>query len=270
MTASDPPLPLYHRVYLVLRQLVLEGRFPAALAMPGEHELAGEYKVSRITIRRALQMLEREGLVVRRRGAGTFARPPLAAEPVRENLRGLIENLLVMGLRTTVRLVAFDYVPATPELAAVMGVPAGAVVQRSVRVRAAREQPFSHLTAWVPEAIGRGYGRDDLAAKPMLALLEAGGVAIARAEQTISAKLADAAVAPLLGVEVGAALLWVRRQVFDPSGRVIEALEALYRPEMYAYQIGLVRDGAMWNPQRAEAAGQGAAGQGAAGQGVGG
>ncbi len=49
-------------------------------------------------------------------------------------------------------------------------------------------------------------------------------------------------------MEPGAALLWVRRQVFDGTGRVIEALEALYRPDLYAYQIGLVREGGLWNP----------------------
>jgi GntR family transcriptional regulator len=252
MTPAQPAPPLYHRIYLVLRQRVLEGRYPVDRPMPGEHELAAEYGASRITIRRALATLEEQGLVVRRRGAGTFARPPAPAEPVRENLRGLIENLLQMGLSTTVRLIAFDHVPATPELAALMGLAAGAEVQRSVRVRSARGQPFSHLTAWVPDAIGRRYGRDDLAARPLLALLEESGVAIARAEQTISARLADSVVAPLLGVEIGAALLWVRRQVFSPEGQVIELLEALYRPELYAYQIGLVRDGALWSPQRAE------------------
>jgi GntR family transcriptional regulator len=249
---ADPGPPLYHRIYLVLRQMVLEGRYPPDRAMPGEHELAAEFAASRITIRRALATLEAQGLVVRRRGAGTFARPPAPAEPLREDLRGLIENRLQWGLRTTVRLITFDYVPATPELAALMGLPGNASVQHSVRVRSTRGLPFSYLTAWVPEQIGRRYGRADLAARPLLALLEENGVAIARAEQTISARLADSTVAPLLGVEIGAALLWVRRQVYSPAGQVIEALEALYRPELYAYQIGLVRDGAMWNPERAE------------------
>jgi GntR family transcriptional regulator len=244
------PLPLYHRVYLVLRQQVESGRFDPRDKMPGEHDLAEEFAVSRITVRRALDMLERAGLVRRRRGAGTYARPPSAATPLRDNLRGLIENLLAMGLRTGVRLVEFAYVPASSEVAGLLGVSPGAEVQRSVRVRLSDGVPFSHLTAWVPAEIGRRYKREDLAEKPLLALLEAHAT-IARAEQTISACLADAAVAPLLEIEVGAALLWVRRQVFDRDGRVIEAISSLYRPDLYAYQIGLVREGAMWSPQRA-------------------
>jgi GntR family transcriptional regulator len=251
MDDAGLPLPLYHRVYLVLRQQVEEGRFDPAVKMPGEHELAADYRVSRITVRRALEMLERDGLIRRRRGAGTYASPPGPAQPQRDNLRGLLENLLAMGLRTKVRLLEFDYVPATAEVAGLLDVPPGASVLRAVRVRSTRGVAFSHLTTWVPEDVGRRFAREDMAERPLLALLEQHET-IARAEQTISATLADATVAPRLQVEIGTALLWVRRQVFNTEGRVIEAIDSLYRPDLYAYQIGLVRDGGLWSPQRSD------------------
>ena len=246
--AADP-LPLYHRVYLLLRQRILEGGFGADAPMPGEHELAAAHRVSRITVRRALERLEQEGLVLRRRGAGTFAQPK-RPEARRENLRGLIENLLAMGLRTHVKLLDFAYLPAPPDIAAALELEPGTLAQKSVRVRAVpgASTPFSHLTAWVPEAIGRRYGPRDLAGRPLLHLLEAAGNRAARAEQVISAKLADSAVAPLLGVEQGSALLWVRRRVRDEAGRVIEAIEALYRPEMYEYELTMVRADGLWSP----------------------
>ncbi len=242
------PLPLYHRVYLLLRQRIVAGDWPAGTPMPGEHEMAAQHRVSRITIRRALERLEQEGLVSRRRGAGTFARP--AAPARRENLRGLLENLLAMGLRTEVRLLDFAYLPAPPAIAAALEIPPGTLAQKSVRLRAVPGQaaPFSHLTAWVPESLGRRYGPRDLAARPLLRLLEEAGGPAASAEQVISARLADHDVAPLLGVEPGSALLWVRRQVRDAEGRVIEAIEALYRPEMYEYSIAMVRDADRWTP----------------------
>lgn len=247
-TPADP-LPLYHRVYLLLRQRITEGGFAGGAPMPGEHELAAAHGVSRITVRRALDRLEQEGFVVRRRGAGTFARMPVA-EPKRENLRGLIENLLAMGLRTQVTLVDFAYLPVPPDIATALEIPVGTLAQKSVRVRSAPGAgvPFSHLTAWVPEEIGRRYGPRDLAARPLLHLLERAGEPAARAEQVISAKLADAHVAPLLGVEQGSALLWVRRQVRDSAGRVIEAIEALYRPELYEYTLDMVRADGLWSP----------------------
>lgn len=245
------PLPLHHRVYLLLRQRILEGGYPVDHPMPGEHELAAAHGVSRITVRRALERLEAEGLVDRRRGAGTFARAPVAA-PRRESLRGLIENLLAMGLRTEVKLLDFAYLPTPPEAASMLEVPVGTVAQKSVRVRSIPKGrvPFSHLTSWVPEEIGRRYGPDELAARPLLHLLEAAGEPAVRAEQVISAKLADSTVAPLLGIEQGSPLLWVRRQVRNAGGRVIEAIEALYRPELYEYTLEMIREGGVWNPGR--------------------
>ncbi|MDE2334296.1 MAG: GntR family transcriptional regulator [Rhodospirillales bacterium] len=251
--AAADPIPLYHRVYLLLRQQIVEGVWSPEVLMPGEHELAETNGVSRITIRRALQRLEQEKLVLRRRGAGTHARPP-APPKRRENLRGLMENLLAMGLRTKVQLISFDYVAAPPEVAAWLEAPLGAVVQKSVRVRSVKGVPFSHLTTWVPEEIGRRLRAEDLASRPLLQLLEEIGAQPAQAEQVISARLADAQVARALQVDVGCALLWVRRQVRDPSRRVIEAIEALYRPDMYEYQIAMVREDGMWGVDRASQA----------------
>ncbi|HEY2131390.1 MAG TPA: GntR family transcriptional regulator [Acetobacteraceae bacterium] len=246
-TLTTDPLPLYHRVYLLLRQQILEGAWPSTQAMPGEHELAAAHGVSRITIRRALERLESEDLITRRRGAGTFTQRP-APEKRRENLRGLLENLLAMGLRTDVRLLEFGYVAAPPDIAAQLEVAPATLVQKSVRIRLAHNQPFSHLTAWVPEDIGRHYQAEDLKVRPLLALLEEAGVPAARAEQTISAKLADSPVAKLLNVAPGSALLWARRQVRNASNRVIEAIDALYNPALYEYEFEMVRDGAIWSP----------------------
>ncbi len=242
---SAEPLPLYHRIYLLLRQNITDGVWPPHQAMPGEHELAAHHAVSRITIRRALERLETEGLVRRKRGAGTFATPPTAGHQ-RSDLRDLIDDLLAMGNRTEVLLIDSGFLPAPADVAAQMDVEPGQILHRSVRVRSAGGVAFSHLTAWVPEAIGRGFGEADLATRPMLSLLAEAGAIPARAEQVISARLADSVVAPLLGVDPGSALLWVRRRVRDAGGRVIEWIDVLYRPELYDYQIELVRHEAGW------------------------
>ncbi len=240
------PMPLYHRVYLLLRQSIVEGEWRPDMAMPGEHELASRHGVSRITIRRAMQQLQDEQLVLRRRGAGTFAQRP-QPQKRRENLRGLMENLLSMGLRTDVVLLQMEYVPAPATVAAALEVSQGVLVQKSVRLRSTAGVAFSHLTAWVPEEIGRRFQAADLAARPLLQLLEEAGVPAASAEQVISAQLADSTVAPLLGVGVGSALIWVRRTVRDGSGRVIEAIESLYRPDMYEYHLAMVQIDGRWD-----------------------
>ncbi len=245
LSAMEPegpvPLPLYHRVYVVLRQQIAEGRWEPDAAMPGEHDLSEAFKVSRITIRRALDRLERENLITRRRGSGTFAQPAGDVAPIRQSLSGLLENLLTMGLKTSVRVLDFAYTPAPAEVAAALEIPPRTVVQKAVRVRAHHNEPFSFLTTWVPEDIGRKFKRSDMARRPLLALLEDSGYAASRADQVISARLADTQVASELNMEVGAALLYVRRTVRDPQDRVVEYIQALYRPELYEYHMGMKR-----------------------------
>ncbi len=233
--------PLYHQIYLVLRQQIMDGVYGLDGRLPGEQDLIGRYGVSRITARRALDELAGEGLVLRERGRGTrvCARPP--AEPMRTPVAGALENLIAMGLETEVRLLDLRYVPASADVAAALGCPPGETVQRAVRVRAIEGGPFSYLTTYVPEQIGRQYDREDLSTLPLLQLLERCGVVADSAQQTITATLADAEVAPHLDCAVGTALLKVSRVVRDPDGRPVEYINALYRPDRYQYRMVLSR-----------------------------
>ena len=121
-----------------------------------------------------------------------------------------------------------------------------------MRVRYIDGAAFSHLTTWVPERIGVTYSEADLATTPLLALLERSGVSTERASQTIGATLAGPETAQALQVDVGSALLSLTRTVFDEDGRGVEHLQALYRPDRYAFQMELMRigrDGARrWSP----------------------
>jgi GntR family transcriptional regulator len=245
------PLPKYHQIYLVLREQLEEGRF--ASGVPGDMHLMKEFGVARVTVRRALEQLVADGLIERSPGRGTKAlsKPPAAggaAEPAsrqRAQLTGLLENIVNMGLRTSVKVVRCDVLPASDLVARQLDMAEGALVQKAVRVRATRQGPLSHITTHVPQDIAKGFGRRELGRKPLLMLLEESGVNIGRARQSISAKLADAAVARLLGVDVGSALLAVQRLVFDANERPVQWLQGLYRPDRYQYEMQLSRVGGL-------------------------
>jgi len=235
------PLPKYHQVYLVLREQLTEGRF--ADGVPAEMQLVKQFGVARVTVRRALEKLAAEGLIERARGRGTVALrrdPPPAS---RADLGGLLENIVSMGLRTAVEVLSCESQPAPDAVARQLGLPRGAVVQKAVRVRSTGEGPLSHITTFVPASLAAGFGREELASKPILLLLEAQGVRLGRARQSITARLADAAVAPHLDVAVGSALLAVDRRVFDDQDRPVQWLQGLYRPDRYHYEMELSRVG---------------------------
>jgi GntR family transcriptional regulator len=237
------PLPKYHQVYLVLREQLAEGRFREGL--PAELHLVQQFGVARATVRKALERLESEGLIDRRPGRGTRPRHAPPTEPANgaAKLGGLLENIVSMGLRTQVAVLSCEVMAATGVVAARLALPARARVQKAVRVRSNHEGPLSHITTWVPADLARRFGRSELAREPILLLLEAAGVHIGRAEQSISACPASASVAAQLGVKRGSALLAVDRLVYDSEERPVQWLQGLYRPDRYQYQMQLSRVG---------------------------
>ncbi|MBX3600172.1 MAG: GntR family transcriptional regulator [Rubrivivax sp.] len=237
------PLPKYHQVYLVLREQLQEGRF--ADGLPGELALADQFGVARVTVRKALAQLEDEGLIERAPGRGTMPRAPAPA-PARAagaRLTGLLENIVNVGLRTSVKVLECSTVPAGTAVAAALQLAPGTPVQQARRVRSTAQGPLSLITTQVPASLARGFGARELARKPLLVLLEEAGVHIGSAVQTISAQLADAATARHLDVPVGSALLAVTRLVRDGDERPVQWLHGLYRPDRYQYRMQLSRVG---------------------------
>src|SRR3546814_584679 len=108
-------VPLYHQIFLTLRDDIIAGRRAHGSLMPTEHELIATMVVSRITARRALDELAEHGFVERRRRTGTrvIYRAPTA--PIEANLEQTLESLLAFGRNTQVRVTTFETIPASDE-----------------------------------------------------------------------------------------------------------------------------------------------------------
>lgn len=267
--APTLPLPKYHRIYLVLRQQIENGEHDAGL--PPEMTLSRNFDAGRVTVRRALEQLADEGLIVREPGRGTWPAHMRVADKRRAGanghssrrepsvrsrrggarktnpagLSGLLENIIVMSLRTTVAVREVRIMPAPESIAQLLEIPVGTLVQKAVRRRSTREGPLSLITTHVPEIVAAGFGRRELSKRPILQLLQDTGIALGRATQTVSARQADVAVAAELGVAVGTALLAVRRVVRDRNDRPVQLLHGLYRPDRYEYQMEVSQVGSI-------------------------
>ncbi|WP_417680594.1 GntR family transcriptional regulator [Roseibium sp.] len=234
-------VPLYHQIFLILRNRIYGGDLSEGDLVPGEQDLTTEFGVSRITAKRALNELADAGLVVRERGRGTrvVKRPPAPA--VTSSIDGWLENISLMGLATKAQVLDFEYVPASDDIAQALELEPGTEVQRAVRVRWLDQQPMSYLVTYVPAEIGRQFERSDLDVKPLLNLLERAGVDVSSARQTISATLADSEVAGALSIHAGAPLIEVRRVVCDSRERPVEYIRVLYRPDLYHFEMSMRR-----------------------------
>ncbi len=190
-----------------LRRQISSGERAAGSVLPSEADLAGSYGVSRVTVRKALEVLRGEGLVDARQGFGWF----VPADRVRQTLGPLstIEAELESQGRAPVRKVlSFRFTHLDDG-------GAGEEVLEVVRVNLADGQPFALVTVWCPAEIGRRLSRDDVESSTFYDLLP---VPVAGATQTIRAAAADERDAEVLGVPVGSPLLVAERVSRDADG----------------------------------------------------
>ncbi len=237
-------VPLYHQIYLILRERIIEGHYDTK-PLPGELVLAEQFNVSRVTMRRALQDLVKEGLVARGRGKGTFVkpRPESRGSSVGQSqlLSASAMRLQASGDSSDLQLITSKRILPPPEIATLLHLPSDAIVEKLIRIRQLDGQPVAHLTSYIPQDLSGRICRRRLREFPILVLLEEAGVKVAKARQTLSARLADASVAYALGVPVGAPLLAISRVAYDENGRPVQVLKGLYRPDRYDYRIELSR-----------------------------
>lgn len=234
------PLPLYHRLYVILRERIVNGDYRAGHVLPSEADLMASFGVSRITVKRALDDLAEEGLLERSRGRGTTVTQAGASmrvgSPISASIDGLLTSLSVIGQGTSVEIDAFEYQPASPYVAEQLRIPAGTVIQRASRVRHLKGEPFSHSTSYLLESIGRSFTREDMITTPLIDLIQR-AVAISQVQQAITCTLADTVSARLLKVSVGSPLLKLRRVFFDTEGRPVNFAEILYTPDRFEYRM---------------------------------
>ena len=244
--AQKSPVPLYYRLYAILRERITNGVNPVGSILPTEAEITETFNVSRITAKRALDELAAEGLVERTRGRGTTvtsrASALITARPIMASIDGLLENLTAIGRETSIDVIEYGYSPPPDFVRQQLELASTAVVQRAVRVRSLDGEPLSQSTTFVPEHIGRAYGARDMATTPLIDLLERTGIVVGSAEQSLSATAADTLTAPRLKVGVGMPLLLMKRCVKDIDGRPVQYIEILYRPDRFEYRMSLTRE----------------------------
>jgi len=238
---SNKAIPLYYQLETILRKKIVAGEFTPGDLFPGEEALATAYGVSRVTVRQALYCLEKDGLISRKRGKGTFVSEKLGsvAPP---KLTGFIEDLISMGIRTSVKVIDICMVEAPEIIKERLRLTEMRQVLRVEKVRLIEGSPFSHVLNYLPPDIGQKIKPDDFALKPLLMILEENfGIRPAQAIQTIEATIADSLVASLLEIRVGDPLLKVERVVFDVNEKPVEYVSSLYRADKYFYTVKLKR-----------------------------
>jgi GntR family transcriptional regulator len=224
----------YRAIADELRGRVESGELRPGRLLPSESELSRAHAVSRVTVRKALELLREEGLIDARQGFGWF----VSADPVRQTLGrlGTIEDQLgELGLSSERRVVGFRLVASPPRVRQVLGVEAVLEVRR---VNLADGQPFARVTVWCPEEVGAGLSQADVERTPFYELV---GVPIGGATQTIGAAGAGAADADLLEIPAGSPVLRCERVTRDVEDRPLLVSEHVFPAHRTEFVVDLPR-----------------------------
>jgi GntR family transcriptional regulator len=227
-------VPLYHRIYVILLQKLTDGSFPLGQSLPSEDELTSIFNVSRVTIRKAMDRLEQEGRIVRQRGRGTFPLAPQVSPQDSDNR--IMRSQLSLAQKTNITLIDYGLAKAPPQWN-LSDSNLSQDVLRIVRLRYDSRSPISKTICYLPKEFSALLPQERISSLPISALLAEAGVKLARFKEHITAILADSETAQMLNVEVGSALLMMTRWIEDESGRTVELLQALYRPDRYEYRV---------------------------------
>ncbi len=239
-------IPLYYQLENVLREQIVSGKFKAGEKLPTESDLIEQFGVSRITVRQALAALASENLIERRQGSGTF----VAQRKTRRrkfddvtHLTGSLDELIEMGLQTSVTVIEFNRTAADKHEAEILGIKAGTDIFRLKRLRNYDGKPYSIIVSYLPVEIVEQMTEDELASCGILHTIENRlGYHLLEARQQIKAELADPYTANLLGIRVGSALLSVERTVYTDDHKPIEFVHSLYRSDIYGFSVFLKRE----------------------------
>jgi len=224
----------YQQIADELRARVAAGEYAPGRLLPSEAELSSEFDASRVTVRRALELLRESGLVDARQGFGWF----VATDPVRQSLGRLstIEaQMAADGLLPERRILEFAFVAANRRIQHVL---ATDQVLRVKRLNLADGEPFAVVTVWCPAELGQHLSRRDVERSPFYELL---AITFGGATQTIGADAAEPGDASLLGVPTGSPVLRCERITRDESGRAVLVSEHVFPAHRTEFVVDLPR-----------------------------
>jgi GntR family transcriptional regulator len=228
-------LPAYQKIQGVIRKRIESGQLQAGDAVASERDLAKIHQVSLMTARHALASLEREGIVERRRGIGTFvAAPKIQFNKLMSYTEQMASRSLMAASKVLFAKVIFD----EQEVMARLSLPPNSGVIKLERLRHASDEPFALETCYLsasefPNLLSTSLGRESL-----FKILERDyQVELGYADEEVDATAADPRIADLLGISKKDPVLRIRQVIYSTKGKAIIYVLGFYRSDRHKLVI---------------------------------
>lgn len=234
-------IPLYTQLVGIIKKNIASGALATGDLLPSEAELCRGLDISRNTVRQAIGELEEEGLVVRKRGKGTFVADPAA------NRRGVRYSFTTevssMGKVPSSTLVDFDVIVPSAAICGKMELKAGTPVYCFTRVRNVDGQPLILETSYYPQFIFPNLTREMVETHSFYSLLYHVGIVPFSADDCYEAAVLDGRQARLLGVEENSCAFYHQRRTKTADGRIYEYTRSYIRGDRVQLDVHMQKGG---------------------------
>lgn len=237
VTPLDPTIPLYVQLSDLFRRRIARREWPVGAQIPSLEQLMADFGVSRMTLRQAVDVLAREGLLSAERGRGTFvSRVPDTSR--RLKVETTLADLAEMYRDTQPKILDIEPLSSPPPLDPGDGTPAAAYMHMR-RVHAHDDRPYNVVSIFIARDVF-DLAPEDFRTRTVVSVLqELPQVHIAQARQTLTIATADVEVAGLLGIAINSPVADVRRVFRDATGRVIYLGLITYRGDFIHLEMDL-------------------------------
>lgn len=233
--------PVYLQIAESITGLIKGGTLPVGFVLPPERELCQRFGVSRMTLRQAVGILEREGLVESHRGRGTFVAPNRLRKQQQE-LRSFTEEIRSRGGKPQSQLLSFKLAEPTPSAREIFQLDDSGRVYEIRRLRLKDDVPLAVEVAQIAQRFCPRLERFDLQRNSLYQILEDSyGLRLGHSMEEISAQLPDAQNRKLLGISKHDAVLVIDRTTYTDHGDALEVTKSTYRGDLYSAVVHSVR-----------------------------
>jgi len=228
-------LPAYRKIQNAIRKRIEDGKLKPGELVDSERELAKSHGVSLMTARHALAELQREGLVDRHRGSGTYVAPPKIEF---NKLTSFTEQMAGRSMSAQSRVLHLSTVHGEQDISARLALPSTTRLLFIERLREAGGEPFALENSYLSADTYGRITRQQLERGSLFILLEKDfDTRIAYADEDVDATVADPKTAALLRVAQGSPLLRIRQTIFSGDGKPMLYVLGLYRSDRHVLHI---------------------------------
>jgi len=227
--------PAYQRIQQAIMRQIESGQLKPGDSVNSERELARLHGVSLMTARHGLSVLEHEGLVVRRPGAGTFVGPPRIHF---NKLASFTEEMASRGLPVKSKVLSFDVVATEQEAVARLALASDTRVIRFERLRFGGNEPFALETCYLCADDFAGITREAVERGSLFSILKYDyGIDLGYSDEEIDATNPNLSTARSLGLTAGVPVLRIRQVIYSTNSRPVMYVLGLYRSDRYRLSI---------------------------------